>query len=94
MTLETFGQFVCQLILLSLTLESKIFDLNYNIAQIFLNTHNYYLLVVSVIYGFISMIGTRQGIESSSKEGFFPGSYIHTYNIYSVWKKKDPDIIA
>ena len=72
MTLETIGQFVGQLILVCVALESKNFNLNKNLAKMFYDTDNLYLLGFSVIYGFISIIGTRQGIESQAKYGFFP----------------------
>ena len=72
MTLETFGQFVGQLILVCVALESKNFHLNKNLAKMFYDMDNLYLLGISVIYGFISIIGTREGIESQAKYGFFP----------------------
>ena len=52
-----------------LALESRVYNLNQNVAN---RPDHFYIFILSTVYGFISLIGTREGIESQTKFGFFP----------------------
>lgn len=84
MTLETFFQFILQLVILCLAAESWSYSVSHSVAKIFYSTSSRWLMIISISTGFISMIGTKVGLESSEKEGFFPDVGKITYGIHAM----------
>jgi hypothetical protein len=83
MTCETFFQFILQTLLVIVALSSHAIRLNESIAGIFYSgSTSGILLTASILYAFISLVATREGVESWTKEGFFPDVGKVTFGFY------------